>query len=111
MEKQARILGPLPGPHSPGTHPSTNSSWPMSTAFLIAWTCHSGQLSNVLGPHTTTIPQFATVEVDACVGPEFLFHNGVRFCGPARQPRGVNVIQESTQLLITKQPCLGLDEG
>ena len=51
------------------------------------------------------------VEVDACVGPEFLSHNVVRFCGPARQTCDVNVIQEGTQLLITRQSCLGFDEG
>ena len=54
---------------------------------------------------------FAMVEVDACVGPEFLFHNGVRFCGPARQTCDVDVIQGGTQLLIARQPCLGLNEG
>ena len=51
------------------------------------------------------------VEVDACVVPELLLDDGVHFQDPARRTGDADVVQESEQLLIPGQSCLGFDEG
>ena len=72
-----------------------------------------GQLLDALRLHATSVPHFgfAMVEVDACVGPQLLFHNSVSFRDRARLIGERNVIKESKQMLVVGQPRLCFDEG